>query len=282
MLLLDDAGTLGLRCWRGHPAHMPRSHRHSDMELNYVERGAMTYLFAGSPMTLAAGHVALFWAALPHQLVEVGADTMARWITIPLAMFLQWRLPDVLVTGAMRGTPLVGPGQASDADQLDRWQDDLADRSPERHAIMLVEVGARLRRLALSAPLQQPLREGGAGAASGDAPDKAERMARYVADHYAEPIAVQDIARAADAHPTYAMTLFRQTFGLSVHAYVTQYRLADARRLLATTDINVLDVALEAGFGSASRFYIAFKQACGQTPRAYRAALRAPYAHKGL
>ena len=70
------------------------------------------------------------------------------------------------------------------------------------------------------------------------------------------------------------MTLFRRTFGLSIGAYLTQYRVADAQRLLATTDARIVDVALAAGFGSLSRFYAAFGQACGRSPRAYRAHVR--------
>jgi transcriptional regulator GlxA family with amidase domain len=58
--------------------------------------------------------------------------------------------------------------------------------------------------------------------------------------------------------------------------YVTQYRLSHAQRLLATTDLKILDVALASGFGSASRFYQVFMAMCGLTPRDYRASLKLP------
>jgi transcriptional regulator GlxA family with amidase domain len=43
-----------------------------------------------------------------------------------------------------------------------------------------------------------------------------------------------------------------------------QHRLFHARRLLATTDRKLLDIAMEreSGFGSASRFYESFTRAC--------------------
>jgi AraC-like DNA-binding protein len=70
------------------------------------------------------------------------------------------------------------------------------------------------------------------------------------------------------------MALFRQTCGLTIVEYLTQYRVAAAQRLQATTDAGPLEIALEAGFGSASRFYAAFRCLCSKSPCSYRAALR--------
>ena len=52
--------------------------------------------------------------------------------------------------------------------------------------------------------------------------------------------------------------------------------VAHARRLLATTDAKVLDIAMQAGFGSASQFYNVFHQVAGQTPRQYASLHRVP------
>ncbi|MCA9158519.1 MAG: AraC family transcriptional regulator [Planctomycetales bacterium] len=40
------------------------------------------------------------------------------------------------------------------------------------------------------------------------------------------------------------------------------------------TDNKILDVCLDCGYRSASRFYVAFKTICGCTPREYRARYR--------
>jgi len=58
--------------------------------------------------------------------------------------------------------------------------------------------------------------------------------------------------------------------------YIAQQRVAYAQRLLATTSLKVIDVAMESGFGSACRFYCVFARLCGTTPRQYRARLREP------
>jgi transcriptional regulator GlxA family with amidase domain len=47
-------------------------------------------------------------------------------------------------------------------------------------------------------------------------------------------------------------------------------RLAEARRLLVTTDLPIAHVASASGFGSVSRFYAAFTSACGVPPARFR------------
>jgi len=57
---------------------------------------------------------------------------------------------------------------------------------------------------------------------------------------------------------------------LATGDYLTLHRLAEARRLLATTDLPVSRVAEASGFGSVSRFYRAFTDACGIPPARFR------------
>jgi len=272
-----DSVTLGLTGWRGQPDLMGHPHQHNEVELNVIEEGAVTYLFGGTPVTLTAGRLTLFWAAMPHRIVELDPATTLCWLTIPLALVLHWRLPEALTSRILYGRPMVevdrGPAQATlDAILARQWLDDVRDTGVERRRIALLEIEARMRRLALCLAEGAPdvVAPAGRGRRA-----KAERMARFIAAHYAEELTVGDVAHAAGLHPNYAMHIFRQTFGMSVVDYLTHYRVAHAQRLLATTDLNVLDVALESGFGSPSRFYVAFRRVCGQVPREYRATLRA-------
>ncbi len=104
--------------------------------------------------------------------------------------------------------------------------------------------------------------------------DKVHRMARYIAEHATEAIAVADIAASVGLHPNYAMTLFRRTLGMTINEYVTRQRLMLAHgRLLASED-EIAEIAFEAGFGSLSRFYEAFRERYGCTPRDMRRSFR--------
>jgi AraC-like DNA-binding protein len=254
------------------PSLMSHPHRHNEIELNYLERGAMIYFSAGRRVAISPGQVALFWAAIPHQLIHIEEDTVFYWITIPFATFLQWRLPDLLTQRVIRGqfvlSTLSAPFQPP-SQLFKQWRTDLAENSSEHRRIVILEIEAHLRRLALALasathseerPVATPVQE----------LSKVEQMASYIADHYTEQIHIEDIARAVNFHPNYAMNLFRKHFGLSIVDYVTQYRLSNAQHLLITTNATTSAIALEAGFGSVSRFYTAFKHAYGQSPGDYR------------
>jgi AraC-like DNA-binding protein len=111
-------------------------------------------------------------------------------------------------------------------------------------------------------PARGVLTEGGA--------TKAELMASYVARHYQEAVSAEQVARDVHLHPNYAMTLFKRTFHTTLIDFLTHYRIAQAQRLLATTEAKVIDVAMQSGFRTSSRFYEAFQRACGCSPSQYR------------
>jgi len=96
-------------------------------------------------------------------------------------------------------------------------------------------------------------------------------MARFVAQHYAEPIGPADVAAAAvHLHPHYAMTVFRPVVGTTLGRYLSECRVAQAQRLRLGSALPVTEVAIRAGFTSSSRFFAAFSRVCGISPGAYR------------
>ncbi|HYF50229.1 MAG TPA: helix-turn-helix domain-containing protein, partial [Planctomycetota bacterium] len=145
----------------------------------------------------------------------------------------------------------------------------------EARKIVLLEIEARLRRMALQLP---PPGKNGSTKTKASIPSggfgKVEQMAQFVAENYTKEMRVSDIAKHAGLHPNYAMSLFRRTFGVSLMDYLMQHRISHAQRLLATTDAKILDVALDSGFGSVSRFYAAFSSVCKQSPKEYRASMK--------
>jgi transcriptional regulator GlxA family with amidase domain len=57
--------------------------------------------------------------------------------------------------------------------------------------------------------------------------------------------------------------------------FVLQHRIMHAQRELVTTAAKILTVALDAGFGSLSRFNSACRSFCGYSPREYQTMHRA-------
>jgi AraC-like DNA-binding protein len=253
----------------GSPEVMGAAHQHDDLEINLVaDGGTMLYLFGGAPVEVGPGGVAAFWAAVPHQLVA-NSVTQAHWVNVPFQTFLAWGLPDALVSRLLSGVPLVAPPSsalASDAANFAQWVGDLDSGEPERRQIAMLEVEARVRRLAL-ATVGEPVRQ---YAVADPTLRQVVAMVRHIAEHFREPLTVADVAAAAGLHPNYAMTQFRRVTQTTVVDYLRQRRLAEARRLLVTTDLAVERVSAESGFGSVSRFYTAFTTACGVPPATFR------------
>lgn len=248
---------------------MGTAHQHDDLELNLVaEGGAMLYLFAGTPVEVGPGSIAAFWAAVPHQLVANEASH-AHWVQVPFGTFLGWGLPSPLVGRLLSGVPLISRSPASlatDIAHFEQWSHDLASDQPERGRIAMLEIEARVRRLALATP-EGPLPEyTGADASL----RQVITMVRQIAEHFREPLTTADIADAARLNPQYAMAQFRKVVHTTMGEYLTRCRLAEARRLLVITDLPIARVALASGFGSASRFYAVFTANCGMPPAVFR------------
>ncbi len=251
---------------------MMRPDHHNEVELNFLESGTVTYLLGGRKVVITAGHLGVFWAAIPHQIIAFGDEPSYFVATIPLPWFLQWQLPEHLMKPLMRGQLIVEPSgrrAGFDAELFSRWESDLEQKVPGLEASVLLEMQARLRRLAETVPVRRRVSTSEKlFAAKGLS--KVEQMACFVAQHYLKKLSIQHIADVVGLHPNYAMNLFQKTFGSTLVDYITQHRVSHAQRLLATSNAKVADVAKESGFSSISRFNIAFRTSCGCAPRDYR------------
>ena len=97
--------------------------------------------------------------------------------------------------------------------------------------------------------------------------------AKDLADaRYAEPLTVEDLARAAGYSRAHFSQQVRRAFGESPHAYLLTRRLERAAALLRTTDYSVADICVAVGLQSIGSFTTSFVRMHGRTPTEYRAA----------
>jgi AraC-like DNA-binding protein len=217
----------------------------------------------------------VFWAAIPHQIIDYSGGTVYFVATIPLQCFLQWRLPEGFVQPFMQGQLLSEPTTAradSDALAFARWETELRPDAPDLERAALLEMQARLIRLAreLSAGAKAPSGQSYLATISDTELSRAEQMACLIAQRYTEKLTAEQIGKLVKLHPNYAMTLFQKTFGMTLITCLTQHRVSHAQHLLVTTKQTATEIALKSGFQSLSRFNEAFRRACGCSPREYR------------
>jgi len=67
---------------------------------------------------------------------------------------------------------------------------------------------------------------------------------------------------------------FKESTGLSPHAWLRQYRLEQAMNMLRNTDASIVSVAAELGYASQTAFAAAFRRLTGETPSDWRRRVR--------
>jgi len=67
---------------------------------------------------------------------------------------------------------------------------------------------------------------------------------------------------------------FKESTGLSPHAWLRQYRLEQAMNMLRNTDVSIVAVAAELGYASQTAFAAAFRRLTGETPSEWRRRVR--------
>ncbi len=98
------------------------------------------------------------------------------------------------------------------------------------------------------------------------ASSRADAMRRYVADHFAEPHSLADLAAKAGVSRAYPCRAFRSCTGKRLFDYLLERRLQAAMIELRASDRKILSVALVCGFLDLSYFNRTFRKLVGVTP----------------
>jgi AraC family transcriptional regulator len=90
----------------------------------------------------------------------------------------------------------------------------------------------------------------------------------------AAPPSMTDLAALAGVHPSHLLRTFRQYHGCSVATYVRRRRIERARAAIASSELPLSMIALDAGYADQSHFTRVFRQAFGETPGQYARSLK--------
>ena len=101
------------------------------------------------------------------------------------------------------------------------------------------------------------------------------KVYNYIDLHMGDKIRVQDIAREIKISRSYLSVQFKKETGINLNDFINQIKIDEAKRLLATSDKNITQIATLLAFSSQSYFDLIFKEHTGMTPKEYRG--KAPY-----
>jgi AraC family transcriptional regulator, transcriptional activator of pobA len=97
---------------------------------------------------------------------------------------------------------------------------------------------------------------------------------RYIERHCLGPLTLGELAAAVGKSPAHLTTVLRRATGKSAVQWMIAGRLAEARRLLSSSDEPVERIAERVGYADATHFIRLFRRQHGVTPAAWRAGAR--------
>lgn len=100
--------------------------------------------------------------------------------------------------------------------------------------------------------------------------DLTVQAVKYVYDNFKEEISIDTAAKALNLSRNNVIKLFASNINVSFVRYVNSLRIDYAKTQLEATNKSILDIALEAGFGTLRTFNRTFKEYTSKTPLQYR------------
>lgn len=100
--------------------------------------------------------------------------------------------------------------------------------------------------------------------------DKIQQAARYISEHYADLLTLEDAAGLVHMEKTYFSKRFKALTGFGFLDYLTQTRLRAAEDLLTRTSLSIGDISDTCGFSGSNYFGDVFRRYHGISPSEYR------------
>ena len=104
--------------------------------------------------------------------------------------------------------------------------------------------------------------------------NRIRRILEYIGRHSGERLMLRSIADQEGLSLYYLSHLFHEYMGMSFQDYLSIIRCDQARNLLTTTDMPLLDISVSCGFSDPKYFTAQFRRRYGSTPKQYRKEMR--------
>ena len=260
---------------------------HDFFSLYVIQRGRGTHVIGRTPYSVARGDVYAMGPGMRHHFADCH-DLRANTLHFAPDVFDAPTLDALTETPGFHGL-FVAPGEA--AGGANRWLH-LSPAAYEEIAALVTELhtewasatpsgtlltpGLFLRLLVrLSRYRAQSAGDSPAFFAAGAHEDTVTAAVRFMDEHFAEPLRVEQIAARAFLSPHRFTEVFARSMGRTPRDYLRHLRVEHAKALLSNSDSTVAVVAEQVGLGDAAYLTRVLRETTGLTPAAYRRQSRA-------
>jgi len=238
-------------------------HAHETFSIGIVTNGCCTYLNGKKRQHIGAGSVVVMNPGDAHACNPRHGELWSYrmlYVEVPWLIGIQQDL-GVSRNQHFRPSSTTATTQPRLYAGLQRLYDVLTDEQAEcleKHSAALAFMAAAQQALNPAPDLPQYGRRGLA------------RAAEFIRENYARSLKLDEICSAADLSPSYLIRAFKDRYGLTPHAYLTNCRIEFSRSQLRRGR-SIAEVALAAGFSDQAHLQRSFKKLVAATPGQYRA-----------
>ncbi len=227
-----------------------------DVQLVVIHRGSAAITIDGRAHRLAADHVCcLAPGATEYFRFDRVKPTHHSWVALhfdPVPRGLK---------AVLRKLPFDQPMTRRMGDVLELGLSVMRRRLSGDHAVLLHLGVAFWHAYVAAAEMDKPDRP---------VPEPVARARRYMDRHFAEPMELADVARAAGVTQNHLVRLFAKHIGHTPMRYLWRVRVQRGADLLRDTGLNVSQIAYRAGFSTPYHFSRLVKQQLGVSPSELR------------
>ena len=255
-----------------------RMHWHDHLEIAVVLEGRGVFLFGRRAMPAETGDIFFIDNSQPHvALADPGSSLRLLLVLfrpeliagpgcreLDLGYLAPFRVDERMASSRIRAGSALAAAVAPVLHELrETW---------ERHdPVERYLADATLRRaLALVNRDRGACGKAAAVRAAADRREQIRPVLAYVDRHCRESITLNDVAEVVHVSPSRVRHVFKDVTGVSFKEYVTQVRVAEAKRLLLGTDHSVADIARAVSYTNLHQFYKVFYRSCAMSPGEYR------------
>lgn len=236
-------------------------HVHQYIELVHVVEGLLDMYIGSKKYRLYPGDVALIFPNIAHDYhVLSGQDDTQLHILNCYPNYLPFH--ETILLNMIPQTPVlhandVHPDILYAEKRLFEIKQDSFDQALIGSLLSLM-LSRLLPNLSLSSTEDQPSRS-----LSGE-------IINYIGKHFREDLSLTSIAKHLGIGRCALSRIFSNVLQVSFSTYINSLRIDFAEYLLLSTDLGMMDIAIECGYHNQQTFYRLFKSFHGCTPKEYR------------
>ena len=251
-------------------------HWHEEVEFSYVRQGVLSVTIAGHACQYRQGEGFFLNANILHAMEPANPGETVLWdshMVHPVLLSGQYKsvfdkkyLSPVLKNKRFELASFTGETE-NQQEILDLLQQVSAVQekpfSEFRTRNLFSEIWLRLLKemedLEYRASLPKPVSQ-----------ERIQIMMDYIHQHYGEKITLEQIAASAAVSKRECLRCFQSCIQKAPFAYLLDYRVQVAERLLRTTDLPITEIAMQTGFSGSAYFSKIFKELRHVSPSQYR------------